>query len=146
MSRADKKAVASSEHREIVLRAFAAARDPHSGEVWTTSAYKIALDNGVENASQYVGHLVTDEYGAELVSFVNASIGSRIRFLRHMSRLDQRLSQSEYKCAHQRRLAGPSFNGAAFLRARKGDADAVGAAYLIASMGPRAYERGRARL
>jgi hypothetical protein len=62
-----KTAVASSEHREIVLKAFAGARDPHSGEVWTTSAYKIALDNGVENASQYVGHLVTEEYGAELV-------------------------------------------------------------------------------
>ena len=36
------------------------------GECWTTDAYKIALDEGVDNSSQYVGQLVTDEYGAEL--------------------------------------------------------------------------------
>lgn len=61
-----KKAVASSEHREIVIKAFAdsIAAD---GEVWTTTAYKAALDLGVDNASQYVGQLVTEDYGGELI-------------------------------------------------------------------------------
>ncbi|WP_291862609.1 ATP-binding protein [Marinilabilia sp.] len=61
-----KKAVASSYQREAVLRAMAQSVKS-DGEVWTTDAYKIALDYGIENASQYVGHLVTDEYGAELI-------------------------------------------------------------------------------
>jgi len=60
-----KKAVASSPAREIVLRAFAQCRRS-DGEIWTTDAYKIALDVGVENASQYVGHLVTRDYGEEI--------------------------------------------------------------------------------
>jgi hypothetical protein len=60
-----KKAVASSPARESVLRAFAESRR-QDGEIRTTDAYKIALDEGVENASQYVGHLVTTEYGAEI--------------------------------------------------------------------------------
>ena len=60
-----KKAVASSPAREIVLRAFAQSRT-EDGEIRTTDAYKIALDEGVENASQYVGHLVTADYGAEI--------------------------------------------------------------------------------
>ena len=59
------KAVASSPQRESVLRALASkiARD---GEVWTTEAYKVALDDNVDNSSQYVGQLVTAEYGAEI--------------------------------------------------------------------------------
>ena len=36
------------------------------GEVWTSNAYKVALDQGVDNASQYVGQLVSDEYGSEV--------------------------------------------------------------------------------
>jgi hypothetical protein len=60
-----KKAVASSEQREIVLKAFAETQAT-DGEVWTTNAYKIALDQGVDNASQYVGQLVTEEYGSEI--------------------------------------------------------------------------------
>jgi len=60
-----KKAVGSSQQREVVLRALAQVRGG-DGECWTTDAYKIALDAGVDNSSQYVGQLVTDEYGAEL--------------------------------------------------------------------------------
>lgn len=60
-----KKAVASSEQREIVLKAFAETQAT-DGEVWTTNAYKVALDQGVDNASQYVGQLVTEEYGNEI--------------------------------------------------------------------------------
>lgn len=58
-----KKAVASSEQREIVLKAMAEAQAA-DGEVWTANAYSIALEKGVDNASQYVGQLVTDEYGS----------------------------------------------------------------------------------
>ena len=58
-------AVASSPQRESVLRAMAQVKDEH-GEIWTTTAYKIALDMGVDNASQYVGHLASKEYGEEL--------------------------------------------------------------------------------
>ncbi|UMY62029.1 nSTAND1 domain-containing NTPase [Pseudomonas sp. LS.1a] len=61
-----KKAVASSEHREIVLKSLAESQAA-DGEVWTTNAYKAALDQGVDNASQYVGHLASEEYGAEIV-------------------------------------------------------------------------------
>ena len=60
-----KKAVASSEQREIVLKALAETLAP-DGEVWTTNAYKLALDQGVDNASQYVGHLASEEYGNEI--------------------------------------------------------------------------------
>jgi hypothetical protein len=60
-----RKAVASSTQREQVLRAMAEERD-EQGEIWTTNAYKTALDHGVENSSQYVGQLVTEEYGAEI--------------------------------------------------------------------------------
>jgi hypothetical protein len=59
------KAVASSPQRESVLRALA-SKISSDAEVWTTEAYKIALDENVDNASQYVGHLVTAEYGAEI--------------------------------------------------------------------------------
>ena len=31
------------------------------GEIWTKHAYKLALDQGVDNASEYVGQLVTGE-------------------------------------------------------------------------------------
>ena len=59
-----KKAIASSPQREIVLRALASRVE--DGEVHTTSAYKVCLEQGVENASQYVGNLVTVDFGAEL--------------------------------------------------------------------------------
>lgn len=59
------KAVASSAQRESVLRALA-SKITREGEVWTTEAYKVALDDDVDNSSQYVGQLVTDEYGAEI--------------------------------------------------------------------------------
>lgn len=35
------------------------------GEVWTTEAYKIVFEN-LHNPSQYVEHLVTAEYSAEI--------------------------------------------------------------------------------
>lgn len=60
-----KKAVASSEQRETVLKALAETQAP-DGEVWTMNAYRVALEQGVDNASQYVGQLVTDEYGNEI--------------------------------------------------------------------------------
>ena len=60
-----RKAIASSPQRERVLKSMASVQDSH-GEIWTTNAYKIALDKGVENPSQYVGQLVTQEYGAEI--------------------------------------------------------------------------------
>jgi AAA+ ATPase superfamily predicted ATPase len=60
-----KKAVASSEQRETVLKALADCQAA-DGEVWTTNAYRLALEQGVDNASQYVGQLVTDEYGCEV--------------------------------------------------------------------------------
>ena len=60
-----RKAVGSSEQREIVLKAFAS--EFADGEVQTTNAYKVAIDQGVENGSQYVGQLVTPEYGGEIV-------------------------------------------------------------------------------
>lgn len=59
------KAVALSQQRESVLRALA-AKISKDGEVWTTEAYKVALDDDVDNSSQYVGQLVTEEYGAEI--------------------------------------------------------------------------------
>jgi len=58
-------AVASSPQRESVLRALAATQDTQ-GEIWTTNTYKRAIEDGVDNPSQYVGHLATDQYGAEL--------------------------------------------------------------------------------
>ncbi|KXV65663.1 hypothetical protein AD950_04265 [Gluconobacter oxydans] len=60
-----RKAVASSAQREHVLKSLAQTQDD-KGEIWTTNAYKVALDEGVENASQYVGQLVTDEFGSEI--------------------------------------------------------------------------------
>lgn len=60
-----RKAVASSQQREVVLKAMAEVQDSHN-EIWTTNAYKIALDKGVDNSSQYVGQLVAEEYGAEI--------------------------------------------------------------------------------
>lgn len=59
------KAVTSSPQRESVLRALA-SKISRDGEVWTTEAYKVALDDDVDNSSQYVGQLVTPEYGAEI--------------------------------------------------------------------------------
>jgi hypothetical protein len=60
-----RKAVASSRQRETVLKALAANQD-NRGEVWTTDAYKMALEAGVDNSSQYVGQLVTPDFGAEI--------------------------------------------------------------------------------
>jgi hypothetical protein len=60
-----RRAVGASQQREIVLKALAETQDSQS-EILTTNAYKLALDRGVENSSQYVGQLVTEEYGAEL--------------------------------------------------------------------------------
>ncbi len=60
-----RKAVTSSPQREAVLKALATVQDGHH-EIWTTNAYKLALDEGVDNPSQYVGQLVSEEYGAEL--------------------------------------------------------------------------------
>lgn len=60
-----KKAIGSSAPREAVLKSLASVVKT-DGECWTTDAYKVALDKGVDNASQYVGHLVTEDYGAEI--------------------------------------------------------------------------------
>jgi len=60
-----RKAVASSKQREAVLKSLAENQDDR-GEVWTTDAYKAALEAGVDNSSQYVGQLVTQEFGAEI--------------------------------------------------------------------------------
>ncbi|KNC16747.1 nSTAND1 domain-containing NTPase [Pseudomonas sp. RIT-PI-a] len=60
-----RRAVGSSSQRETVLKAMAGARD-EANEILTTNAYKAALEMGVDNSSQYVGQLVTEEYGAEL--------------------------------------------------------------------------------
>lgn len=60
-----RKAVASSKQRETVLKALAVNQDSR-GEVWTTDAYKMALEGGVDNSSQYVGQLVTEEFGSEI--------------------------------------------------------------------------------
>lgn len=61
-----KKAVASSSQREIVLKALA---EVQAGglEIHTADAYKKAIDGGVDNPSQFVGHLVTEDYGAEII-------------------------------------------------------------------------------
>lgn len=61
-----KKSVASSKQREIVLKSFAVSAKSDS-EILTSDAYRISEEQGVENASQYVGQLVIDEYGAELI-------------------------------------------------------------------------------
>lgn len=60
-----KRAIASSPQREAVLRALAHVEK--GGEIWTTDAYPIATAAGVDNPSQYVGNLVTEDYGGELV-------------------------------------------------------------------------------
>lgn len=61
-----KKAVAASKQREIVIKSFANSTK-RDGEILTSDAYRISEDLGVENASQYVGQLVTDDYGSELI-------------------------------------------------------------------------------
>lgn len=61
-----KKAVASSYQREAVLKSMVEVIQKDN-EILTTDAYKIAIDFDVDNPSQYVGHLVTTEYGAEIV-------------------------------------------------------------------------------
>jgi Cdc6-like AAA superfamily ATPase len=61
-----KRSVRSSLQRETVLKALAETQ-ADDGEIWTSNAYKLAIDQGVDNASQYVGQLVTEEYGAEIV-------------------------------------------------------------------------------
>jgi Cdc6-like AAA superfamily ATPase len=59
-----KRSIASSPQREAVLRAM--AESEKGNEVWTTDAYPVAIKAGVDNPSQYVGSLVTEEYGAEI--------------------------------------------------------------------------------
>ena len=61
-----KKAVASSYQREGVLKSLVSSIQM-DGEILTTDAYKIAIDYEVDNPSQYVGHLISEEYGAELI-------------------------------------------------------------------------------
>ncbi|WP_082432796.1 nSTAND1 domain-containing NTPase [Thiohalorhabdus denitrificans] len=61
-----KTAVASSRHRELVLKAMAEMQSEED-EVFTGTAYKLALDWGVDNASQFVGHLTSQDYGGELI-------------------------------------------------------------------------------
>ncbi|PKM37143.1 MAG: hypothetical protein CVV06_07365 [Gammaproteobacteria bacterium HGW-Gammaproteobacteria-10] len=61
-----KKAVASSNQREIVLKALADVQ-AMGLEIHTADAYKKAIDKGVDNPSQFVGHLVTEDYGAEII-------------------------------------------------------------------------------
>jgi Cdc6-like AAA superfamily ATPase len=61
-----KIAVASSNQREIVLKSMAEVQASDI-EVHTADAYKKAIDQGVDNPSQFVGQLVTVEYGAEIV-------------------------------------------------------------------------------
>ena len=61
-----KKAVASSAQRETVLRALAEVQS-NEFEVHTGDAYKKAIDQGVDNPSQFVGQLVTDDFGGEIV-------------------------------------------------------------------------------
>jgi Cdc6-like AAA superfamily ATPase len=61
-----KKAVASSKQREVVIKAFAKSVKG-DGEILTSDAYRISEEQDVENASQYVGQLVSEDYGAELV-------------------------------------------------------------------------------
>ncbi len=59
-----KNAIRSSAQCEVVLKAMALGE---AEEVHTGNAYKVAIDGGVENPSQYVGTLVTQDRGAELV-------------------------------------------------------------------------------
>lgn len=61
-----KRAVASSYQREAVLKSLFEVIQK-DGEILTTDAYKVAIDFDVDNPSQYVGHLVSDDYGAEIV-------------------------------------------------------------------------------
>jgi len=60
------KAIASSPQRETVLHALAENVSGDSLEAHTTSTYRICLDRGVENPSQYVGHLASNDYGSEI--------------------------------------------------------------------------------
>jgi len=59
-----KKAVGHSYSREAVLKSLAEV--DKRGETYTTDAYKLALDRGVDSATQYVGHLVNEDYGSEI--------------------------------------------------------------------------------
>ena len=93
-----RKTVASSPHREIVLKALADTQDAQ-GEIWTSNAYKIAIDRGVDNPSQYVGQLVTEQYGAELENL-------RDRYYRFKDSLF-----SAYVKAHPRMLGEGTNNG-----------------------------------
>ncbi|QSW89601.1 ATP-binding protein [Flavobacterium endoglycinae] len=61
-----KKAVASSQAREIVLKALANYNGTDN-EIFTTEVYKKAIEKDVDNPSQYVGHLVTNDYGSEVI-------------------------------------------------------------------------------
>jgi len=65
LERRYQKCIGTSPQREIVLRSIAECTDSNS-EALTTNAYSLALQRGVDNASQYVGHLCAETYGAEL--------------------------------------------------------------------------------
>lgn len=60
-----KTAVASSPQRESLLKAFASETGKNN-ELSTLTVYKVARQFGVDNPSQYMGHLVKEAYGAEL--------------------------------------------------------------------------------
>jgi Cdc6-like AAA superfamily ATPase len=58
-------AIGASALRETVLKAMAEVEK--NGEVFTGEAYQLSVQRGVDNPSQCVGQLVTDEHGAELI-------------------------------------------------------------------------------
>ena len=60
-----RKAVGSSPQRETVLKSLAETQESDGGS-WTRNTYKQAIGTGVDNPSQYVGQLVTEESGAEI--------------------------------------------------------------------------------
>ena len=61
-----KTAIKASPQREVVLKAMASAQGA-DGEVYTANAYKTALESGIDNASQYVGQLTSEEHGREII-------------------------------------------------------------------------------
>lgn len=61
-----KKAVASSYQREAVLKSLADSVRP-DGEIHTSEAYGIAGNRNVVNPSKYVGQLVSNDFGAEII-------------------------------------------------------------------------------
>ncbi len=61
-----KQCISASPQRESVLRAMAGAQRS-DGEIYTSDAYTVAINQyGVDNPSQYVGQLGSEDYGAEI--------------------------------------------------------------------------------